>query len=65
MDPIHDILGEGSRNRGEAPDRQSLTSADLINRQKMEDTVLSNQIVIRVTDTDSDPKGITICYIYL
>lgn len=64
MDPIHDILGEGSRNR-EAPDRQSLTSVDLINRQKMEDTVLSNQIVIRVTDTDSDPKGITIYCIYL
>lgn len=55
VDPINDILGEASRNR-EVPDRQGLTTIDLTNR-KNEDTMLSNQIVIRVTDTDCDTKG--------
>lgn len=56
VDPINDILGESSRNR-EITDRQGLASVELTNKQKNEDTVLGNQIVIRVTDTDSDSKG--------
>lgn len=56
VDPINDILGEASRNR-EIPDRQGLTTVELTNRQKNEDTISSNQIVIRVTDTDGDTKG--------
>lgn len=55
-DPIHDILGEASRNR-EVPDRQGLTLAELTSRQKTEDSISGNQIVIRVTDTDTDTKG--------
>lgn len=35
----------------------SLISVELTNRQKNEDTPSGNQIVIRVTDTDSDTKG--------
>lgn len=56
VDPINDILGEVSRNR-DIPDRQVLTSVELTNRQKNEDAISSNQIVIRVTDTDGDTKG--------
>jgi len=55
-DPIHDILGEASRNR-EVPDGQGFTLAELTSRQKNEDPISGNQIVIRVTDTDSDTKG--------
>ncbi|XP_025415262.1 protein SMG8 [Sipha flava] len=55
VDPINDILGEESRNR-ELPDRQGLISVELTNRQKNEDTISSNQIVIRVTDTESETK---------
>jgi len=49
-------LGEASRNH-EVPDRQGFTLVELINRQKAEDPISGNQIVIRVTDTDSDTKG--------
>lgn len=56
VDPINDILGEASRNR-EVPNRQGLTTVELINGSKNEDIMLSNQIVIRVTDTDGDTKG--------
>lgn len=55
-DPIHDILGKASQNR-EVPDRQGLTLAEMTSRQKIEDSILGNQIVIRVTDTDSEKKG--------
>lgn len=61
MDPINDILAEASRNR-EVPDRQGLTLVELTNRQKNEDTVSGNQIVIRVTDTDGDTKGMMNLY---
>lgn len=50
-------MGEGSRNR-DVPDRQGLTSVELISNKKNEDSNSGNQIVIRVTDTDSDTKGI-------
>lgn len=64
VDPINDILGEISRNR-EVLDRQGLTSVELTNnKQKLEDPISSNQIVIRVTDTDGDTKG-KIIFIHL
>lgn len=58
-DPINDILVEESRHRDNA-ERQGVITTDLINKPKNEDSVNSNQIVIRVTDTDSDAKGILI-----
>lgn len=64
VDPINDILAEASRNR-EVSDRQGLNLVELTNRQKNEDTVLGNQIVIRVTDTEGDSKGIVIILINL
>jgi len=57
VDPIHDILCGVSRNR-EVLDRQSLTMIEFTNKQKNEDTISGNQIVIRVTDTDCETKGI-------
>ncbi|XP_050543577.1 nonsense-mediated mRNA decay factor SMG8 isoform X2 [Daktulosphaira vitifoliae] len=54
-DPINDILGEEPKHR-ENTDRQGLTTTDLINKTKNEDSVNSNQIVIRVIDTDNDVK---------
>ncbi|XP_050420698.1 nonsense-mediated mRNA decay factor SMG8 isoform X3 [Adelges cooleyi] len=55
VDPINDILGEVSRNR-DISDRQSLVPTELTSRPKNEEAVTSNQIVIRVTDTDSDTR---------
>uniref|UniRef100_A0A2S2PTR6 Nonsense-mediated mRNA decay factor SMG8 n=2 Tax=Schizaphis graminum TaxID=13262 RepID=A0A2S2PTR6_SCHGA len=55
VDPINEILGEASRNR-DLPDRQGITSVELTNMQKNEDSISGNQIVIRVTDTDGDTK---------